>query len=302
MTEQKPIPDSYDYWYQKGSKQLDTGKYAESIISFDKALQYKVDDHDAFYKKGNAHFYLQQYEIAEGCYGLALVSKPDSQNAWESRGLVLNQLQRYEKAIASFHRALEIQPDLFRARWGRGNALMELGRTEESVSDYDKALELQPDSHAVWALHGKACEKLKRYSEALTSYERVLELAQAKEERLTEAETLRAMIFMYVFNGRSQDAFDAFNKSTSIIRELNLPPNDPLQTSSLMGSVPLFPEQIPYQPLMNLWGRLVGFGFRGKPQLILVFVIWFLLLIPSLILIVPWGIARWISQRFARQR
>jgi tetratricopeptide (TPR) repeat protein len=302
MTEQHFSPDSYDDWYQQGNNQLDAGEYAESIVSFAQALQNKADDYNALYRKGTAHFYLQQYEMAETCYGQVLVSKPDSQTALESRGLALNQLQRHEEAIASLDRALEIQPDLYGAWWAKGNALRELERIEESISAYDRALELQPDSHVVWVLRGKAYEKLKRYSEALTSYERALELTQAKGERRAEAQTLRDMLFMYVFNGRSQDAFTALNESSSIIRELNLPPDDPLQSLTLMGSIPFFPKHIRYQFLMDLWGRLAGFGMRGKPQMILAFVVWFLLAIPSLILMVPWGMARWISQRLTRQR
>jgi tetratricopeptide (TPR) repeat protein len=301
MTESNFFPNSYGGWYQRGNEQIAAGAYAEAILSFEQALQFKAHDYDALYQMGNAHFYLQQYDLAKACCEQALVSKPDSHVAWENRGLALVQLQQYEAAIASFDHALEIQPDCVNACWGKGNALQALGRTKAAIVAYDRAIELQPDSATLWSLQGDAYGKLKRYSEALASYQKVLELNQAEGDRRAEADMLMKMCHLYIFNGRTQEGFAAMNQSRSIIYTLSLPPEDPLYPLSQMGSdAPLFPEPIPNHPLMNLWGRLMGFGTRGRFQHILVLSVWFLLFIPALLLMIPRIIIYWISKRFTR--
>jgi tetratricopeptide (TPR) repeat protein len=300
MTESEFFSNGYDDYYQRGNEQIAAGDYEEAILSFEQALQFKAHDHDALCQMGNAHFYLQQYDLAKACCEQALVSKPDSQVAWENRGLAMVQLQRYETAIASFDYALEIQPDRVNAWWGKGNALQALGRTKAAIAAYDRSIELQPDSATLWALRGDAYEKLKHYSEALASYQKVLELTQDQGDRRAEAEMLIKMSYLYILNGRSQEALSAIDRSRSIIKELDLLPDDPLHSWGQMESDVSF-EQMPHYSLMNLWGRLISFGTKGKCQGFLVHSVSLLMIIPVFFLVVPRMILYWISQRLTRR-
>jgi hypothetical protein len=128
-----------------------------------------------------------------------------------------------------------------------------------------------------------------------------LELNQAEGDRRAEAEMLMKMCQLYVFNGRTQEGFAAIHQASSIIYELNLPPDDPLQPMGRLGSdTPVFAEQIPNPFHINLLGRFMGFGTKGKAQYILFFAVWFLLFIPAMLLAVPRMIVYWLSQRFAK--
>jgi tetratricopeptide (TPR) repeat protein len=296
MNEEASQSNTYGYWYKKGSEQLDSEEYLESITSFNQALRYKLDDRDSWYKLGNAHFFLGDYNVANFCYEQSLLTDKNNQNAWESQGLTLSQLQRYSEAIVKLERALELQPNLFRARWGKGNALMELGRIKEAISDYEKVLESQPNCHAVWSSCGEAYMKIKQYSDALNCYKKVIELSQSVGDRRTEAEALLATAPLHIFNGRTQDAFATYNKAYGILAELSLPSEDPL--SSIEHHQPFFPEHVPLPPVMNLWGRLVGYGIKGRIQMFMVFIVWLSLVIPLLSLTWLWGKVSRISRFF----
>ncbi|MFM7576356.1 MAG: tetratricopeptide repeat protein, partial [Microcystaceae cyanobacterium] len=70
-------PDSYQGWYQQGNGLWEQGRFAEALMSFDRAIDYYPEDYWAWYK----------------------------------RGMTLEQLGRFTEAAESYERAARIQPN-----------------------------------------------------------------------------------------------------------------------------------------------------------------------------------------------
>ncbi|RPI82252.1 MAG: tetratricopeptide repeat protein [Nitrosopumilales archaeon] len=98
---------------QKGGEMLNTSRYEEALVSFDRALM--IDSM--------------------------------SVDALNGKGLVINQLGKYEEAITWFDKALEINPHFVDAMYNKADALGELGKYEEALVWTDKALTLKPITH-----------------------------------------------------------------------------------------------------------------------------------------------------------
>ena len=98
---------------QKGGEMLNTSRYEEALVSFDRALMMDSMSVDAL----------------------------------NGKGLVLNQLGKYEEAITWFDKTLEINPHFVDAMYNKADALGELGKYEEALVWTDKALTLKPVIH-----------------------------------------------------------------------------------------------------------------------------------------------------------
>ena len=105
-TDSSPITDLIKY----GGEMLNSSRYEEALVSFDRAL--KIDSR--------------------------------SVEALNGKGLVLNQLGEYEEAITLFDKTLEINPHFVDAMYNKADALGELGKYEEALVWTDRALTLKP--------------------------------------------------------------------------------------------------------------------------------------------------------------
>ena len=124
-------------YYKLGKNFLDSNKYEEAIIYFDKTI--KLD----------SNFY----------------------NAWDDKGVCLQHLKKYQKAILNFDKAIEINPDFEGAWINKGDALDDLGEYEEAIRCFDKAIEINPKNSNLWNDKGVALEDLKKYVDAIKCFE-----------------------------------------------------------------------------------------------------------------------------------
>ena len=92
---------------------LNTSRYEEALVSFDRALMIDFMSVDAL----------------------------------NGKGLVLNQLGNYEEEITWFDKTLEINPHFVDAMYNKADALGELGKYEEALVWTDKALTLKLVTH-----------------------------------------------------------------------------------------------------------------------------------------------------------
>lgn len=132
---------------QKGDERLNTSRYEEALVSFDRALMIDSMSVDALNGKGLVLNQLGRYEEAITLFDKVLEINPDFTNALYNKGVTLFNLREYEEAITWFDRSLEINPNFVDAMYNKADALGELGKYEESLVWTDKALTLKPVTH-----------------------------------------------------------------------------------------------------------------------------------------------------------
>ena len=142
-TNSSPITDLI----QKGGEMLDTSRYEEALVSFDRALKIDSRSIGALNGKGLVLNQLGKYEEAITWFDKALEINPDFTNALYSKGVTLSNLGKYEEAITWFDKTLEINPHFVDAMYNKADALGELGKYEEALVWTDKALTLNPVIH-----------------------------------------------------------------------------------------------------------------------------------------------------------
>ena len=142
-TDSSPITDLI----QKGGEMLNTSRYEEALVSFDRALMIDSMSVDALNGKGLVLNQLGKYEEAITWFDKVLEINSDFTNALYNKGVTLSNLGKYEEAITWFDKALEINPHFVDAMYNKADALGELGKYEEAIVWTDKALTLKPVTH-----------------------------------------------------------------------------------------------------------------------------------------------------------
>lgn len=142
-TDSSPITDLI----QKGDEMLNTSRYEEALVSFDRALKIDSRSVGALNGKGLVLNQLGKYEEAITWFDKVLEIDHDFTNALYNKGVTLSNLGEYEEAITLFDKTLEINPHFVDAMYNKADALGELGKYEEALVWTDKALTLKPVTH-----------------------------------------------------------------------------------------------------------------------------------------------------------
>ncbi|MDW0118980.1 MAG: tetratricopeptide repeat protein [Nitrososphaeraceae archaeon] len=132
---------------QKGGQMLNSSRYEEALVSFDRALIIDSMSVDALNGKGLVINQIGKYEESITWFDKALEINPDFTNALYNKGVTLSNLGKYEEAIIWFDKTLEINPHFVDAMYNKADALGELGKYEEALVWTDKALTLKPVTH-----------------------------------------------------------------------------------------------------------------------------------------------------------
>jgi len=170
------IPEEYLVWFNRGNDQFDSGRFAEAIPFYDKAIELKADDHAIWFFRAYALGELGRFAEAIASYDKAIELKPDDHATWYLRGKALLILGRFEAALAAFDKVIEFKPDDHDSWYNRGIALFNLGRFEAALTAFDKVIEFKPDDHKAWINRGAVlCDNLGCYEEAIASYDKAIE-------------------------------------------------------------------------------------------------------------------------------
>jgi tetratricopeptide (TPR) repeat protein len=132
---------------QKGGEMLNTSRYEEALVSFDRALMIDSMSVDAQNGKGLVLNQLGKYDEAITWFDKTLEINPDFTNALYNKGVTLSNLGKYDEAITWFDKTLEVNPYFVDAMYNKADALGELGKYEEALVWTEKALTLKPVTH-----------------------------------------------------------------------------------------------------------------------------------------------------------
>ncbi len=108
----KGNPNNKDAWIALGNAQMDSQKYAEAIISYQRALDLDPKNVDVRVDMGTCYRGVGQPQRALQEYQTAIKINDRHANAYRNAGVVLaDDLHRNADAVKAFQRYLEISPD-----------------------------------------------------------------------------------------------------------------------------------------------------------------------------------------------
>lgn len=175
---------------------------------------------DRWFEAGNAAFRQGDIVGAAEAYQRAVALSPSHADAWLNLGAAFRRLERIEEAGACARRVMELRPDDPRALNNLANALSAQGRFEEAAGCYRQALELRPrDAEAYYNL-----VNLRPLDDGSSESEAdFARLSQLSEDlgRFTAPEQgalLFALAKALDARGRTDEAFDAFNRANALHR------------------------------------------------------------------------------------
>lgn len=127
-----------------GERLLKTNRYAEAILSFDRAISLKRDLAGAYLQRGRAEVLLMNLDAAIPDFTKVIQLRPNDPEAFlERAGARLGQ-KDYPAVIADCGEAIRRDPKLAYGYNLRGTAFRETGSLQKSVEDFNRAVELSP--------------------------------------------------------------------------------------------------------------------------------------------------------------
>ena len=136
--------------YNRGSAQLDAGKYDEAVKRFSAVLALHPKYPEALTNRGIAYDVLGDYEKAVADYTAALAIDPRFATAYNNRAIAHHNHGQPEAAAGRLHRGHQLNPTDADALDGRGVIYSELGETERRWPIYTAAIKLDADHAAAY--------------------------------------------------------------------------------------------------------------------------------------------------------
>ncbi|HWP44370.1 MAG TPA: tetratricopeptide repeat protein [Blastocatellia bacterium] len=177
--EQQPTTDEALLHYQRGDQLRDSGKNADAVQEYKKALELRPRFPEARVGMVRSLIVLQDFQEAEKQIQAALKEHrgpyPEAQtvlaNMRRNQGLVEESIVEYRKALRL---ARGVSPE---AHIGLGIALEEMNRIDEAIKEYRTGIAQDMDTEPIlYYLLGSALEKRERYKEAIDAYGNYLRL------------------------------------------------------------------------------------------------------------------------------
>ncbi|KAM7251670.1 hypothetical protein ACFE04_023553 [Oxalis oulophora] len=172
---------SVDFGFSRGVAQVNDGKYATAISSFDQIL---IRRH-ALIGRGTAYAFLRELEPAIADFTKAIESNPSTVQAWKRRGQARAALGHSIKALEDLTKALEFEPDS-----ADGLALSSIGEYKRAEEAHLKSIQIDRGFVEAWAHLTQFYQDLANTTKALECIQQVLQL----DNRFAKAYYLRGLL------------------------------------------------------------------------------------------------------------
>ncbi len=181
-----------DYWYQRGTCELQLKRYDSAKISLDKTLELQPKHADAHYRKGLIAETQAKPKDAARSYGESVQLDPRKPHAYYNLGDLYFRNHKLKEAEQVFKNGTENNPNHPELHHGLGLTYLTLKRNEEALVEFQEAVRLRPTySSALYNL-GMTFVALKKHKNAKLYLDRFLKSARsgdgANEARITAAE------------------------------------------------------------------------------------------------------------------
>jgi serine/threonine-protein kinase len=198
----------------------ETGKFADAVTEFQKALQLEPANDVASFGLAKAYEKLNQPEKTEAVYKQAIALRPNYWRGYDMLGGFYFHIADYAKAEQMFHTATEKDPQSFRSISNLAAALVAQGKDADAVEALKKSLALHPTADAYGNL-GVTLFRLRRFDEAAEQFRRSIQFAPGAYDKwssLGDAE---------YYGGHRGDAMNSYKKAIELASaQLKASPND----------------------------------------------------------------------------
>ncbi len=214
-----------------GTLATETGKPAEAVSEFQKALQLEPANDRASIGLAKAYEKLNQPEKAEAAYKQAIDLRPNYWRGYDQLGGFYFRIADYPRAEQMFRTATEKDPQSFRSYSNLGAALLFEGKDETASEAFEKSIAIRPTAD-VYINAGIASFRQRRFSEAATLFRKSLALESGTYDvwaSLGDAE---------YYGGNRPQAMDDYKKAIALATaQLKTSPNDATVLGALAAAV-----------------------------------------------------------------
>jgi tetratricopeptide (TPR) repeat protein len=159
--------------FDAGARQLQSARYAQAILSFDRAIALAPDYVEAYQLRGRANMALTRPLQAGPDFTKTIALRPQSADGYLDRSGVHLALDEFQDAFTDASRAIQLDPKLSAGYNLRGAALRKLGNLKDALADYNKAVELSPDMDNYFQ-RGATYEELGDHEHAISDFNEVI--------------------------------------------------------------------------------------------------------------------------------
>jgi predicted negative regulator of RcsB-dependent stress response len=147
-TTSKPVSPAIEN-YNRGVVLLNEGKYEESKVELDKAVQLDPGYASAYLARGVVYFKTGRIDLAIADYTRVIELDPKNNPAYLNRALAYSEKGQNDLALADYTKAIEIDPKYAKAYLNRGVIYHNNGQSDLAIADYNKALQLTADTDLI---------------------------------------------------------------------------------------------------------------------------------------------------------
>lgn len=144
-----------------GQNSYDSGKYADAVDAFTRAIQANPNSAEAYAGRGLAKRGLNDNSGAMADVTRALELDPKNADAYRGRSMIKRGQNDYQGALSDADRSVQLAPNNYRAYLTRGLAKNGLNDLNGALADYTRAIELNPAYASSYLYRGNALLSLK---------------------------------------------------------------------------------------------------------------------------------------------
>ena len=163
--------------FKLGSSKMVRGLYLESLVEFNKVLEFNPNLHEVINCRGRAYKHLRRFDLALEDHSRAIELNPQFGEAYRNRGNEHYYLGNFELMMGDFDKAVKFMPFSAWAFNNRGFALQHFSRYQEAIKDHNKAIALDQAYAEAYSDRAKALRALGQNDLARSDEEQAKELA-----------------------------------------------------------------------------------------------------------------------------
>ncbi|MBN2080757.1 tetratricopeptide repeat protein [bacterium] len=176
------FPDNPMVDWGLGWAQYKTGRYEESLASFDRALSFTPKDVGIYIAKALCYHFQGQPAQEMKMYDQVLEIKGDLDYIWYNRGLAAAKLGEHTVERDSYQQAVQINPGNHLAWYNLGLCHQRDGRSLIAIRAFNRAREINPRLFESFYNEGVLMGKMGQDTQALLSFDMCISLNQEDDE------------------------------------------------------------------------------------------------------------------------
>lgn len=162
--------------YDAGQRLMKVARYAQAILSFDRAIALQPDFGEAYLMRARARVALYNVPASLADFTKGIELRPRDPLAYLDRGRAYLQMQKYPETIADATSAIGIESSLAAAYNLRGTAVRDSGDPQKALQDFDRAVALTSNADNYFQ-RGATYQLLGEHLKAITDFDQTIAFA-----------------------------------------------------------------------------------------------------------------------------